>query len=467
MRLDLFTLAMVAVCFLAAFRTHAHPVFADPPEYPFVPGFDRFFAPEDDESKIAEGGLLLLSELNCVSCHAAPAAWQERLPLRGKVSLAGVGSRLNEDDIWLFIRSPQHRKKGTLMPGMFAGEDRDPAVVEALTVYLASLKQSVKKFPQGDVERGRTLYHTVGCVACHEPADLKDYKPAEAPPNLDIERPGSPSVPLVFADRYDVASLAAFLQDPLSIRMHGRMPSTQMTDQEAADMAAYLHINREPINVQERALLALPRPSVAEGRKQFVLQRCTACHDLDEPTELRAASPLNALRADRGCLSLEKKVAVPDFGLSDFQRRALHSALPLVAKGAPPERTVLEKADGFLMRMNCYACHEWRGTGGMEEPRAQYLTVAEASAHSLGEIGRLPPKLDHAGRKLTEEWMEKLLWGTDGGVRPYMTARMPRFGRENGASFIPIFTEACRAEQPQTIDVSGLAKHHRAENGRT
>lgn len=446
----------------------SHPVLAEPPDYPFVAGFDRFHAPEDDEPKIAEGGLLLLTELNCVACHAPPDAWKDRLPQRGKIALEGIGSRMSEDDLWVFIRSPQHRKQGTLMPGLFAGEDRDPKVVEAITTYLASLKQEPKRYPKGDAARGRELYHTVGCIACHNPADVADYKPIEAPPNLDIEKPGLPSVPILFADRYDLNALAAFLQDPLKSRPHGRMPSTQMTDQEAADLATYLHLNRESMDAQERKLLAIPKQTVEDGRKQFAMQRCNACHDTgDKEATLAVAAPLNSLKDGAGCLSTVKKASVPDFGLSDFQKRAITLALKLVQGTPQPEaQTALQQTDAYFMRMNCYACHEWRGTGGLEEARAQYLTVSEPSSHSLGELGRLPPKLDAAGWKLTRAWMEKLLWGKDGGVRTYMTARMPRFGRENSEPFIPIIAEAGKRDQVTEIDTSGLAKHHRAELGR-
>jgi len=455
-------------------KVAAHPVLAAPPDYPYVGGFDRFTAQEDDDAKVAEGGLLLLSELNCVSCHVPSSEWKERLPGRAKISLDGVGSRLGEDDLWLFIRSPQHRKKGTLMPGLFAGEDRDPKAVEALVSYLATLKKEPRKFPQGDVARGRTLYHTVGCVACHDPAAVADYRPAEAPANLEVEEPGHPSYPILLADRYDANALAAFLKDPLSIRKHGRMPSTELTDQEAADLSAYLHISREPLVVQERTLLAVPKQSAEEGKKQFTAQRCDACHEtptVAEATKGEAAPRGKAmadLRAGQGCLSKEKKAGTPDYGLSEFQVKALTLALKMIqSPSKPAPQTVAQKSHDFLIRMDCYACHEWRATGGLEEARAQYLTVYEAAAHSMGEIGRLPPKLDNVGRKLTRAWFEKLLWGSGGGVRGYMTTRMPRFGKENTQDFIAGFQEACKAEKPVEMDTSGLAKHHRAENGRT
>ena len=440
---------------------------ADPVDYPLVSGFDRFYAPEDDEPHIANGGVLLLNELKCASCHAAPEPWKDRLPGRAKLSLAGVGSRLSEDDLWLFIRSPQHRKKGTTMPGLFSGEDRDDTAMEGIVRYLGSLKDDVKKYPAGDVERGRKLYHTIGCVACHEPAKIEDYRPAEAPPDVAVEQPGLPSVPVLFADRYDRDALVAFLLDPLKTRTDGRMPSTQMTEQEAADVAAYLQINREPLDAKERKILNLAAPSIVEGRKAFVKMNCVACHVAEEAaTSESRGLGLAALKADRGCLSEKKKAGVPDYGLNEFQKRAIKLALAEIkAKPKPQALPALERTDAFLMRMNCYACHEWRGTGGLEEPRGQYLTC-DPAAHSLGEIGRLPPKLDIVGRKLTQAWFEKLLWGEYGGVRTHMTARMPRFGKTNVEALIPMFEEASRSETPVTMDTSGLLKHQRGENGR-
>lgn len=465
------TLCVLAATAMAV-SVHAHPAMADPVDYPLVSGFDRFNAPEDDDAHLADGGLLLISELNCVSCHAAPETWKERLPGRAKQSLAGAGSSLSADDLWLFVRSPQHRKKGTTMPGQFSGDDRDDVALEAMVQYLSSLKSELKKYPEGDVENGRKLYHTVGCVACHVPAKVEDYRPAEAPANVTIEQPSLPSVPVLFADRYDRNALVAFLLDPLGTRRDGRMPSTKLTEQEAADIAAYLQINREPMQVPERAVLKVKSPTVEDGRKAFVKMNCVACHetgDANLPTapEVAAAKPLANCRVDQGCLAGSKRSGVPDYGLSEFQKRALKLALAkLKGKAAPPVASAHDKVDAVLTRMNCYACHEWQNKGGLEEARGQYFTVLDPTAHSLGELGRLPPKLDIVGRKLTRAWFEKLLWGEGGGVRSYMTARMPRFGEANAAPIIPLLQEACVREKPIKMDTSGLLKHQRGESGR-
>ena len=85
----------------------------------------------------------------------------------------------------------------------------------------------------------------------------------------------------------------------------------------------------------------------------------------------------------------------------------------------------------------------------------QYFTVNDATVHSLGEMGRLPPKLDVAGRKLTRAWFEKLLWGEGGGVRSYMTARMPRFGEANASA------DHTAAGRRRAVGEAGEDRHER------
>ncbi len=460
----------------------AHPLVQEGPAHPVIASFERFTTAQDDDAKLREAGLLLLNELNCTTCHAAPQAWAARLPGRDKISLAGVGSRLDAAALRGFIQDPQGTKHGTLMPALLggAGEERDKTVA-ALAAYLATLKKEPRKFPQGDVKRGIELYHTIGCVACHQPDTAAGYKPVEATPGAPIVAPTHASVPIRLAGSYDLQSLAAFLKDPLSIRKHGRMPSTEMSDQEAADIAAYLHFFKKPVEKSAASQPGAAAPDKAlqeQGRKLFATQRCYACHDASTPAPGGKAAPkvtspvtpaaaLATLKVGQGCLAAQPSPGSPSFALSELQRKAITLALrEIQATAMPPALTAVQRTDAFFKTMDCYACHEVHGTGGLEDARAQYFTVIEPAAHSMGEIGRLPPKLDVVGRKLTREWIEKMLWGSKGGVRPYMTARMPRFGKSNCAPNVAALIEASKRDKPIAIDTSGLAKHHRAENGR-
>lgn len=456
---------LTPLALLAGGPAQAHPLQAEPINHAYVFNFDQFNLPEDPDEHVVEGGFLLLAELNCTACHAAPAPWQERLAAKPGPNLSGVGSRLDKDTLWLMVRSPQNRKRGTQMPGLFAGAEGDAEKVEALTEYLSSLKEAPPAMPAGDEARGKELYHTIGCVACHEPAT--DYRPPKVAADATVEKPGLGSVPIALADAYEFNALAHFLQHPLHYRPAGRMPEMRLTPQEASDVAAYLHAGRKPEKATERAALKIPQQSVEKGRDLFVQERCSACHTTQPDQLLRLAKPLVELHAGAGCLSAKQPSGIPRYDLTDLQKRALTLALAAVQKPQPPTvLTAAQKVDWQMSRLNCYACHDRDGKGGPEDPRAQYFGANDPGAESLGELAHLPPNLDHTGRKLTKAWMEKILWGEGGSVRPYMNTRMPNFGKEQTQMLPALLAEADKRETPVEIDVSGLAKHHRAESGR-
>lgn len=456
-----------ALLTLATSPALAHPLQAEPINHAYVFPFDQYNLMEDPDEHLVEGGYLLLGELNCTACHTPPKSWEMRLAPKTGPNLAGVGSRLDEDTLWLFIRSPQHRKKGTQMPGLFANEEGDAEKVEALTEYLRSLKTEVKALPAGDSTRGKDLYHKVGCVACHEPAT--DYKPAKLAADATPEKPGLASVPISLADAYDVNALAEFLHNPLAHRPAGRMPNMRLSEQEASDIAAYLHIGRTAEKATERAALKTPKQGVEKGREVFAQMNCVACHQNPsgkEPLPKVPTTELVKLKTDKGCLSATQPTGTPRYDLSELQKRALRLAIAAISKQDAPSLNANQKVDWQMTRLNCYACHDRDGKGGPEDPRAQYFGSNDGSAESLGELAHLPPNLDNVGRKLTREWLKKVLWGKDGSVRPYMDTRMPDFGQVQTEMLLDLLPEADRRETPVAIDVSGLAKHHRAETGR-
>ena len=457
----------LAVCGLLVLKApfaSAHPLQAEPINHPYVFTFDQFHIAEDPDETLVNGGLLLMAETNCIACHSAPEAWQTQLAPRPGPNLAGVGSRLDADTLWLMVRSPQHRKKGTLMSGMFSGAETDPEKVEALVQYLVTLKQPVEPLPAGDADRGKKLYHTVGCVACHEPAT--DYRPPTAAKDANIDRPGNGSNPLALADAYDVQALGRFLMNPHDFRPAGRMPDLHLVAQEAADIAAYLHIGRKAEKAVERAALKIAPQTAATGRALFVEQRCSVCHSTGETFPKRAAKPLEQLKGE-GCLAEKPGAGTPRFDFNPLQRRALALALKHVQHQAPETMTAHQKIDWQMLRLNCYACHDRESKGGPEDARAQYFMTADSGAESLGDFGRFPPNLDKAGWKLTTAWLQRVLYGATGGsVRPYLSVRMPNFGKANTEALPALFAEADKPVNPPVMDTSGLAKHHRSEFGR-
>lgn len=435
-------------------KARAHPAHAKPVNYPFVVGFERFHSGMDDDEYLAGGGFILLNELNCVACHAPPESLAPQLPGMLATDLTGVATRLDPLDLEIMIRNPRFAKRDTTMPSLFAGPDRDLEEVNALKHYLATMTYEVPEYGIGDIEKGRGLYHRIGCVACHAPE--LGYRPPGLPENAEIELAGLPSVPMNLADLYDLDSLTHFLLHPNEHRPSGRMPDFKLSRAEATDLAAYLKAGPDlvlPDNVTEaltQSMIFELDPALADhGRELFRKKNCSACHEATgvngERTRHRAR-PLAELRTDSlsGCFS-DRPVggAVPFYGLDQVQKRAIRAALQrLSSKGA---LDLNGEIDWRMKQLNCYACHERGGVGGPEVSREVYFGFAEERAAALGRWGNLPPALDHVGAKLTPDWLGRVLFGTKGGgsVRPYLAARMPVFRK---ADVEPLFSRFPKAD---------------------
>jgi mono/diheme cytochrome c family protein len=211
----------------------------DPPR---IPGFERFFAAQ--EADAARGGQLLLGELNCTACHQASGSAEARILRKQAPILDTVGSRVKPGYLRAFLADPHGEKAGTTMPDLFSGlsEAERKEKTEALVHFLASTGGvSDTRLDRPAISRGKKLYHQVGCVACHGPQET-------------AEPPLSTTVPLGnLAAKYTVASLTAFLRDPLRARPSGRMPGLSLEGPETSDVASYLL----------RDLKATERPNLA------------------------------------------------------------------------------------------------------------------------------------------------------------------------------------------------------------
>ncbi len=211
--------------------------------------------PEGANPRHFSEGELLLGELNCVACHAAPGPVLARLDSRRSPSLQGIGSRVTASFIRSFLSDPVLVKPGTTMPDSLHQLDaaRKREVVDALTHYLISERVAETGAVQSDdgvIARGRVLYHEVGCAACHAP----EVSPEALSPTASADSASAPalgaenlralasaSAPLGdLARKYSVSQLAAFLVNPLQSRPSGRMPSLNLSVGEAQAIAMYL-----------------------------------------------------------------------------------------------------------------------------------------------------------------------------------------------------------------------------------
>ncbi len=197
---------------------------------PIVPGFERFHALASGDP--VEGGHLLIGELSCAKCHANEVKSTFGVDPKQAPNLSEIGRRVRPEWYTKFLTDPQAAKPGTTMPNIFAGwepAERD-AAVQALAHFMASTGTPIEQGSNREAgQRGKDLYHQVGCTACHAPRDES------------VAVPHATSIPLgKIEKKYTIASLIEFLKNPHAARPSGRMPSMPLNDQGFTDIANYL-----------------------------------------------------------------------------------------------------------------------------------------------------------------------------------------------------------------------------------
>ncbi len=187
------------------------------------------------------------------------------------------------------------------------------------------------------------------------------------------------------------------------------------------------------------------RDAIEAGRAFFTTLGCVQCHGPPETQRVAPITPpsytqLNALTLTRGCLSETPTTNhAPDFSFTAAERDALRANLANIDELARP-RPASETLAVRLLALNCTACHTRESVGG---PSPHALALFEGTA-DIGEQGRVPPTLTGAGAKLRISAIDDVLAGT-GSVRPYLRARMPRFGSASTSQLSALFAAADNA----------------------
>ena len=380
----------------------------------------------------SQAGDLLISELRCTACHGG--VQRGSLPEKTAPDLAEAGSRISPKYLRRFLASPSSAHPGTTMPDVLASQpeaERDK-IAEALTHFLVAQSKTpfaADRPEQSDRQQGKTLYHSVGCVACHGPKESFANAPPMKPNDENDEGEDKQAnekgvikpitVPLGHvAAKYSEKSLSEFLFQPLRARSSGRMPDMKLTPAESLAIAGYL-VGVQP---QKGQALVPQEPLVAKGKKYFQELNCAACHSLPGIAAAPLIVSLRKADLSRGCLSKSSDRS-PRFHLQDAQVQAIVASLR-VEPTADSDKVVAAKT---LTAFHCIACHVRDEFGGVPEVYSPYFAGSE---QKLGDDGRIPPPLTLVGAKLQPVWMKKVLFDGE-SVRHYMATRMPQYGTSN------------------------------------
>jgi len=219
-----------------------------------------------EEAPQVSEGYRLAERYGCYACHKI-----EWFPTKRKPgpTLKGIQDKTDTEFMASWIADPKAFRPTTWMPQLFHlenwapdqvvvrseygtgetsremyGQEWNDTAVAAIVAFLADRapEQGLATVPvEGDAQRGREAFRLSGCLACHnmEPFEGEDpdtYDLAFEPTGENEHGPNLRGV----ATKVDRDWLYWWIKDPAAMWSETRMPNLRLTDQEAADIAAYI-----------------------------------------------------------------------------------------------------------------------------------------------------------------------------------------------------------------------------------
>ena len=197
------------------------------------------------EAETLSLGLSVFEKAGCYACHQVDR-WNDS-PKPGP-SLYHLASKTNKDWTYNWILEPRSFRHNTWMPHFFkkgnnsAPEDLKQTEQEvlAITEYLFSTATPYKTADvdyAGDQEKGRVLVNSLGCMGCHQ---IQPEPDPEYNPSVDAIRTEQGPNLIGLGSKVNRKWLLGWLKNPYSYHPDTKMPNLRLSDQEAADISAYL-----------------------------------------------------------------------------------------------------------------------------------------------------------------------------------------------------------------------------------
>ncbi len=385
---------------------------------------------------ILSKGKRLFLKLGCHGCHLADGYSEE----------AKVGPRLNRisskvDPSWLYrwVKNPKEYLPKTRMPN-FGFDDKDAFGVTAYLMASSDKDYSLaERFVFGDPDKGKKLFKTVGCLACHEiDGEGEVFGP-------DLSR---------IANKVNADWITTWISNPKSYNHRSLMPNLRLSKDQANDIASYLMMHGEKKTIPGIKKAITNQALIDHGKKVVRTRGCYACHDINgmekegrigpelsafgrkmtseleygdshipHTWEAWARTKLKKPDSFRTERVLDK---MPNFGLAPDEIDALVVMLKGFNGTKIPENyrkvlsekeQILETGRRIITKYNCKGCHHVEGEGGTIQ---KYI-----KAKAL-----YPPPLEldeyHVGERIKGSWLFSFLKNPT-PVRKWVKVRMPTF----------------------------------------
>lgn len=450
------------------------------------------------ESDLQNVGRELVSRMGCYACHTIDYPAFTDMPRPGP-SLKKVASKAEPEWAYKWIESPRDFRPTSWMPHFFfeenivgeLNEERQRAEIKAMVSYLWESSEVIDYLapPRGSESRGEELFNTVGCTGCH----LRDGEAKRDDFFPQTNRMHGPNL-IRTGSKVDPGWLFAWIKDPKAFNPDTRMPSLRLTDQEAADLVAYLMSSRDPewenvgmpevdsqvrdelalvymqntqtIEQSEAALGAMSdlERDVYLGQETIRKYGCFGCHEVDGFDD---AKPIGVELTEEG----SKPIHQFDFGHIHDVPHTRHDwiktkmlrpriwdqgketvkdynelyRMPNFGMSEREAEAIVANVLGFIkdsvvtarradQKTEAPALAEGRKLITRYNCQGCHLLEGDGQAikTSIEDPGMWPPNLAAQGARVQSDWLFEYLHDPDSeSMRPWLSVRMPTFGFED------------------------------------
>ena len=402
-------------------------------------------------------GQQMIRSMQCYACHDIEG--MQDLPKNGP-QLNSLASKVTPDWTYDWLKNPQRFRPSTRMPN-FKLADSEAVAITAFLFRLAKssdYEPAFKNVPRGNTSRGGKLMAEVGCYGCHATEDL--YAEGDKALALIAE----PTAASRWTHGPDLSRIGSkttanwiynWVKNPDHYWDGSRMPSLRLTNQEAADITAFLvgHTDDGAGKATMPGGVDLSSDALADmGESMVRTFGCYGCHEMrgfedagkvsvalsefgtKKPAELAFGDKLPTMEHSWHAWTVGKLMdsrqftteavaqRMPDFAFSEAEADTMALVLKswdgrfvLENFAEPDSRWIDARHKGRLIveQFNCMGCHILEGRGG--DIRAV-----------IGNAGMSPPNLNTEGKKVQSDWLYGFL-SDPTTIRPWLKVRMPSF----------------------------------------
>ncbi|HTA76276.1 MAG TPA: c-type cytochrome [bacterium] len=430
-------------------------------------------------------GRELMVTRGCVGCHKVKNL--EGLTKAGP-SLIRVKGKLKEEFVEKWVWDPKSYNAAARMPSFF--QQTNNSDDEALAKTKAELHSIVQYLyehstnyvpnesaPAGSVANGKKVFKEIGCLACHGIDDVTSHHADFAP---DLSAIGS---------KLSASFVYTWIKNPRHFNPDTRMPVLRLTNQEAADVTAYLMSKKNKTFDEASAPQADPavrddliqsylkplygidgaKTQLAQmddkardlflGQKSISKYGCFGCHmiqgfetaqgigtelsdwgtkqvgqldfgttDLEHTHEAFANAKLeNPRQFDKDkSVAFQDRLKMPNFRLSPEDKDAIVTALLGLTKTyVPDDMTAGIHGNGPLLEKGRRVIANFN-CRGCHLIEDQGGRIREMYEKENIDLSLAPPNLRKEGSKIQVEWFHDFLLNVH-PIRPWLHIHMPSF----------------------------------------